>query len=212
MDDIERLQERVRDPIAFGEWLYDSPLEQWQRDTLAAFAKGGRVARAVCNGGGKTRLFAIAGCWYLVSRKKARVVMTAGAARQLDVLRDELSIPYRAGKLDGFKLIEHELEHPDGSKMLWYSADNPGLFEGQHADNLALFIDEAKSVPDDIALASYRLQANVTLCMSSPGAAVGWFYNCFSSQKEFWNTAQIRTGLRSKGRSIKTPPIFLGPC
>ena len=118
--------------------------------------------------------------------------MTAGASRQLDVLRDELAIPYRAGKLDGFKLIEHELEHPDGSKMLWYSADNPGLFEGQHSENLALFIDEAKSVEDDIALASNRLQANTTLVMSSPGAATGWFYNCFSSQKEFWRTAQIK--------------------
>ncbi len=118
--------------------------------------------------------------------------MTAGAARQLDVLRDELAIPFRAGKLDGFKLIEHELEHPDGSKMLWYSADNPGLFEGQHSENLALFIDEAKSVTDDIALASNRLQANTTLVMSSPGAATGWFYNCFSSQKEFWRTAQIK--------------------
>ncbi len=186
------LYKSFSDPVVFGEWLYESPLEEWQRETLRSFAKGGRVARAVCNGGGKTRLFAIAGTWFLVVRKNPRVVMTAGVYRQLDAMRDELAIPVRAGKLEGFKLLEHELIHPDGSKFLWYSSDNPGLFEGQHSDSLALLIDEAKSVANDIALASQRLQATHTLAMSSPAAASGWFYDCFSSQKEFWNTKQIR--------------------
>ncbi len=186
------LYKSFSDPVVFGEWLFDSPLEQWQKDALREYAKGGRIARAVCNGGGKTRLFAIAGAWQLVIRKAPRVVMTAGVYRQLDAMRDELEIPIRNKKLAGWKLLEHELIHPDGSKFLWYSSDNPGLFEGQHAENLALLIDEAKSVPDDIAKASYRLQAKVTLAMSSPGAASGWFYDCFSKQKEFWKTAQIK--------------------
>ncbi len=180
------------DPVIFGEWLFDARLEEWQRDALRDFAKGGRVARAVCNGGGKTRLFAIAGTWNLVIRKNPRSVMTAGVYRQLDAMRDELEIPIRNKKLEGWKLLEHELIHPDGSKFLWYSSDNPGLFEGQHADNLALLIDEAKSVPDAIALASHRLQAKATLAMSSPAAASGWFYGCFSTHKEFWRTAQVK--------------------
>lgn len=118
--------------------------------------------------------------------------MTAGSARQLDAMRDELMIPYSKGKLNGFKLLEHELLHPSGTdKFLWHSTD-AATFEGQHAENLALLIDECKSVDDSIYIASNRLQAKVTLAMSSPGAAEGWFYNCFSSQKEFWNTAQIK--------------------
>ncbi len=180
------------DPCVFGEWLFDSPLEQWQRETLYEFAKTGRIARAVCNGGGKTRLFAIAGPWWLVKRKNPRVVMTAGAYRQLDCMRDELAIPIAKGKLPGWQLKEHELIHPDGAKMLWYSADNPGLFEGQHAENLALFADESKSIKDDIALAFERLQPKVMLCMSSPGGASGWFYKCFGSLRKFWNTAHVK--------------------
>lgn len=119
----------------------------------------------------------------------SRVVATAGVYRQLDVLHDELARVMH--RLDGWKLTEHELEHPSGCKFLWYSADHPGLFEGQHAKHMALLIDEAKSVPRDIAAASERLQATRTLVMSSAGGAVGWFYDCFTSKRAHWNVAQV---------------------
>lgn len=94
-------------------------------------------------------------------------------------------------KLNGWKLTEHELVHPAGTKYLWYAADNPGLFEGQHAKNMALFIDESKSVADGIAAASERLQATHTLVMSSAGGAVGWFYRCFTSARAHWNGEKV---------------------
>lgn len=94
-------------------------------------------------------------------------------------------------KLDGWRLNEHELIHPDGTKFLWYSADNAGLFEGQHAKKMGLFIDEAKSVPPEIAAASERLQADHTLVMSSAGGAVGWFYDLFTRHRTRWRTAAI---------------------
>lgn len=118
--------------------------------------------------------------------------MTAGAYRQLEVMADELSLPYNKGKLKGFKLTDHDLVHPEGSKFLWYSADNPGLFEGQHADNLALLLDESKSIPNEIALASERLQAKYIMAMSSPGGASGWFYDCFATQRKFWDTKHVK--------------------
>lgn len=200
--EVRHLAASFDDPVIFGEWLYECKLDEWQCHTLRKLCDLSndaprRIARAVCNGGGKTRLFAVAGCWILLKRRNARVVHTAGAFRQCMVLKDELSLVIH--KLSGWQLKEQELLHCDGiSKMLWYSADHPGLFEGQHSENMALFIDEAKSVKNEIGINSERLQAKYTLVMSSTGGASGWFYDCFASKKRFWDVDKIKASTISR--------------
>ena len=120
--------------------------------------------------------------------------MTAGVYRQCEVMRDYLmpALPLLNQICPGWKLLEQSLETPDGNKFLWYSADNPGFFEGQHAENLGLFIDESKSVKDEMAKNGIvRLQPKRILAMSSPGPQIGWFYDTFASDREFWDSKSI---------------------
>ena len=193
LDSAERQRRFVdsirSDPVRFIEWLWASPLDEWQRKAARDFASGQRTARAVANGGGKTRLFAGLGVWFISCRFDSKVVMTAGSNRQLASMHLELEKVMH--KLAGFELIQHELKHPCGNRMIWYSTDNPGLAEGHHAQWVALLIDEAKSVPDSIAQASERLQATHTLVMSSAGAQIGWFYNLFTKNRARWKAEQI---------------------
>lgn len=187
--DASALQQRFVDPAVFVEWLTGQPLDEWQRATARDFGRHPRVARCCCNGAGKTRLIAGLLVWWLL-HPESRCVVTAGVYRQLGVMRDEIGRCLH--KLTGWRLLEHELIHPDGvRKAVWYSADHPGLFEGQHATNLALFLDEAKSIPPGIRESSERLQASRTLAMSSPGAALGWFYDCFTRSRTHWLTATV---------------------
>lgn len=191
-DRIRILRESIADPARWCEWLWNEPLDQWQREAAHAFAKGERISRAACNGAGKTRLFAGLGSWNLARFASAKSIMTAGVYRQCLSARDELSrVMY---KLGGWTLKEQELVHPSGTRFMWFAADNPGFFEGHHADYVALLIDEAKSVESGIYLASERLTANkkrFTFAASSPGGAVGWFYDTFTSKREFWNAKHI---------------------
>lgn len=100
-------------------------------------------------------------------------------------------ISARLHRLDGWKMIEQSLTSPDGCKALWYASSEASLFEGQHAANLLLVIDEAKSVEPSIFLAAERLQATTTLYCSSPGAALGSFYDCFAAKRQHYRTRTV---------------------
>lgn len=196
---------KLSDIVCWGEICFASALprglDEWQRDTLIAFQRGGtrgfkdRISRAVCNGGGKSLLFAIAGSWNIGCNPRARSVMTAGVYRQCLVMRDYL-VPALAvlNKIQsGWKLLDDELTAPPDhlnwpQRFLWYTSDNPGLVEGQHAENLALLIDESKSVKDDIARnAMIRMHPKRVLAMSSTGDALGWFYDTFGRDSAGWD-------------------------
>jgi len=88
----------------------------------------------------------------------------------------------------GWKLLEQELVAPDGCKFLWYSADSPKLAEGQHADNLALLLDECKSIKTDMAKnMMLRFGPKKVLAMSSTGDAIGWFADAFGRNAAQWD-------------------------
>ncbi len=192
-DRFEQFRQAVADPIKWTEWLFDIKLDDWAKDAAASFITGKRTARAVCNGGGKTKLFAGLGSWTLARYRNSKAIMTAGVFLQCLGVRDELARSMH--KLSGWTLNERELIHPTtNSRFIWFSADNPGYFEGHHADFVTVLIDESKSVTNGIYAASERLTANkqrFTFAASSTGGATGWFYDCFTRNKEFWDAKQI---------------------
>lgn len=192
-DRLRILRDSLADPIRWTEWLFDCQLDEWSKDACRSFITGKRTARAVCNGGGKTKLFAGLGSWTIARFRNSKSIMTAGVFLQCLGVRDELMRVMH--KLTGWTLNERELIHPTtGSRFIWFSADNPGYFEGHHADFVTVLIDESKSVPGGIYEASERLTANkkrFTFAASSTGGATGWFYECFSNKKEFWDAKQI---------------------
>ncbi len=183
----------IESPANWIEWLWDCKLDDWQRDAANAFARGEPIARCVANSGGKSRLIAGLGTWLLAAYEKVKVVMTAGVYRQCEIMRDMELRPVMH-KLGGWIINDNRLVHPRGTQFMWFSADNPNYFEGHHADHMGVLIDEAKGVDPGIYAASDRCIANVRryrMVVSSAGPALGWFYDCFSRHRDFWNAKQI---------------------
>jgi hypothetical protein len=87
----------------------------------------------------------------------------------------------------GIQINQTELSTPNGSRVIGFSTDDPGRFEGWHADNLLMIIDEAKTVKDEIFMALERCQPNRILVMSSPGGCKGQFYKCFTKEADMWD-------------------------
>lgn len=120
--------------------------------------------------------------------------MTAGVYRQCEIMKDFL-VPV-IGRLNmlspGWTLLEQELTAPDGCKFLWYAADSPRLAEGQHADNLALLLDEGKSINGPMAKnMMLRFQPKKVLAMSSAGDAIGWFADAFGRDSGNWDAKSV---------------------
>jgi phage terminase large subunit len=58
---------------------------------------------------------------------------------------------------------------------------------------VAILVDEAKSVDEDIFEALSRRTATYRLYASSAGAAFGYFYSLFTSRSPYWRTYRIRS-------------------
>lgn len=74
------------DPIAFYEDVFlekYEPLDAWQREALEALSSHDRVAFVASKGVGKSFLEAVAGFWWLVTRRKAQVICTSITASNL---------------------------------------------------------------------------------------------------------------------------------
>src|SRR5208282_3125660 len=85
----------------------------------------------------------------------------------------------------GGELLGTELRFPKtGSRAIGFSTDDPGLFEGWHAERLLVVVDEAKSVDQPIFDAVERVlsagQWVRLLVASTPGGPCGPFYDCFT--------------------------------
>lgn len=120
--------------------------------------------------------------------------MTAGVYRQCEIMKEFLVPVFPRLNLlaPGWNLLEQELTAPDGCKFLWYSADSPRLAEGQHAENLALLLDESKSINGPMAKnMMLRFQPKKVLAMSSAGDAIGWFADAFGRDAGQWDNRAV---------------------
>ena len=84
-----------------------------------------------------------------------------------------------------------QLPFPNGSRILGFSTDEPGNFEGFHNEHLFVIVDEAKSVPDAIFEAIERCQPQRTLIMSSPGGPSGAFYRAFTKERKHFKQHSV---------------------
>jgi hypothetical protein len=84
--------------------------------------------------------------------------------------------------------------HPNGntSRIIGYSATDPGRAEGWHAEDheyhpLLMVVDEAKTVADPLFEAISRCQPTRLLIASSPGGTSGAFYRAFTKEANMWS-------------------------
>ena len=164
-----------------GMSLYD-----WQEKILWDADEHGAISLKAGNGSGKTTSIAAPlALWHAVAFKRSLTIITAGVYRQV---KEQLFPALRryAQKLPGWTFNYTDITAPNGSRIIGFSTDEPGRFEGWHNNNLLVIVDEAKSVPDSIFEAIERCQPTRLILMSSPGGCSGFFYEAFHSRRKFF--------------------------
>lgn len=148
--------------------------------------RGACVALKACNGSGKTSVIgAGAALWHAAIFRSSLTICTAGVFRQV---KEQLfpTIRAHAHKFNGWSFLETEVTTNTKSRILGFSTDDPGRFEGWHAQNLLMIVDEAKTVADSIFEAIERCQPTRLLLLSSPGGCSGFFYQAFNERRKFF--------------------------
>jgi len=144
------------------------------------------VAVKAANGSGKTtHIAAPAALWHAAIFPGSLTIATAGVFRQV---KEQLfpAIRVHAHKFTGWEFNECEVITHHGSRILGFSTDEAGKFEGWHNDNLLIILDEAKSIPDAIFEAVERCQPTRLLLLSSPGGRSGFFFEAFHARRKFF--------------------------
>jgi len=185
-------------PAAFASNVLGINLYDWQRKVLRDLeAKDCRVALRAANGSGKTStVISAILIWHALVYPRSIAVTTAGVFRQVE---SQLwpSLRNHIAKLGGaWEVTSGEIRylHPNGntSRIIGYSATDPGRAEGWHAEDheyhpLLMVVDEAKTVADPLFEAISRCQPTRLLIASSPGGTSGAFYRAFTKEANMWS-------------------------
>ena len=134
--------------------------------------------------------------WYLTAFPESRVVTTAPTFSQVrDLLWSEINAAVG-------KAPEGLFPPCDATRLTisrsWFavglSTDRPERFQGHHAENLLLVVDEASRVHDDIyeAAEGFLTSPNArVLLIGNPTQTSGTFYRAFHSESHLYNTIHI---------------------
>ncbi len=185
-------------PANFAANVLGINLYDWQRKVLRDLeAKDCRVALRAANGSGKTStVISAILIWHALVFPRSIAVTTAGVFRQVE---SQLwpSLRNHIAKLGGaWEVTSGEIRylHPNGntSRIIGYSATDPGRAEGWHAEDheyhpLLMVVDEAKTVADPLFEAISRCQPTRLLIASSPGGTSGAFYRAFTKEANMWS-------------------------
>ena len=192
---------KFNDPLEMITFIDDDLLNksmivhEWQARILRDYAKptdADKPYKAVvraANGSGKDK-FIIAPCavWTCMTNSNAVAIITTASGNQLDRQTDKYIRQLMQGinKLLGTQIWKINYRHYtnllNGSTIELFVTDEPGRAEGWHPvvkdGELAIFVSEAKSVPDEIFQSLARCTGfTKRVDVSSPGIPSGHFYN-----------------------------------
>ncbi|MEI6715152.1 MAG: terminase family protein [Verrucomicrobiota bacterium] len=173
-------------PVGFALGVLGMALHDWQEKILWDANQPGAIALKAGNGSGKTTSIAAPlALWHTVAYPNSLTIITAGVYRQV---KEQLfpALRLHARKFAEWTFNDTDIQAPNGSRIIGFSTDEAGRFEGWHNKNLLVIVDEAKSVPDSIFEAIERCQPTRLLTMSSPGGCSGFFYEAFNSRRKFF--------------------------
>ncbi len=196
MSTAPRQADQVRAPLdltpaEFARHILGLSLYDWQDQILTDLDQPGAYSLRAANESGKTStIFLPFILWFLTTFPRGQIVCTAGVYRQV---KTQLFPKLRAivPRLEGWSSGEATLDNGRGGNALGFRAVDPGMFEGYHGSGaeapLAILVDEAKSVADDIFTAIARCRPDWLLMASSPGEAHGEFYRSHTSLAKFYH-------------------------
>lgn len=186
-------------PAGFAAGILGLSLYPWQVAELNKLELPGMISTRCCNEAGKTTyLAAPALLWVMACFAGATVVITSGSWRQV---KEQLfpAISRFAPMLPGWDIQDTRVIAPNGSRLVGFSTDDAGLFEGFHVGAgghaetpLLIIVDEAKSVDEAIFEAIDRCRPTWLWLMSSPGPATGRFYRSHTADRRHYRTGVVR--------------------
>jgi hypothetical protein len=170
----------------------------WQAKVLLSLESGNQTTAACCNNAGKTStIFPAAALWVLLNFPKVRMVYLSATHKQVKEQFFANLFRFRFHQaFAGWTWNETELRTPQGGYITGRSTDTSGNIEGYHArpdSPVAILVDEAKSVSEEIFEALSRCTATFRLYASSTGPAFGHFHSLFTSSSAYWRTYRIRS-------------------
>lgn len=178
-------------PVGFARGILGLENYAWQDRILTDLEiQGNKISAKCCNEAGKTtHIGAPAVLWPMACFAGAQVVVTSGSWRQV---KTQLfpAIKRFQPILRGWEIHDTTITAPNGSTCVGFSTDDAGRFEGFHTGPqghretpLLVMVDEAKSVDRAIFEAIDRCRPTWRLYMSSPGPAVGEFYDSHTKHR-----------------------------
>ena len=188
----------------FASKVLGLPLYDWQRRVLSDVDRpNSRTAAKCANGSGKTsHISAPAALWHPCCYPASITITTSGVFRQV---KEQMwpQIRRMAGRLKGFEIevnqtditVKHEGGDDNTSKVVGFSTDDPGKFEGWHGESLLGIFDESKTIPDEIFEAWERCaqgQPARVLLLSSPGRSSGQFFRAFNDESHLWKAHTVQ--------------------
>lgn len=184
-----------RDPVFFCRHVLG--VEPWskQREVLEGVRDHGRVAVRSGHGTGKSFIAASAALWFLYSYYPAKVITTAPTWNQVRaILWNEIRSQHAAARIPlGGTVLEERIKLAPGAFAVGLSTDEAERFQGYHAENILVILDEAPGVRDEIWEASETLLTSRMarmLAIGNPTRPSGRFFRCFAPESG-WNQVHI---------------------
>jgi hypothetical protein len=199
-EERDDLGESLEDPTRFArKWLQ---ADTWgvQEGILQSIANGSKTAVKACHSSGKTFIAAAAVLWFLARYKEAIVVTTAPTHNQVEKLlwgeihsaRERSRYPFPKPNLVELKFGPKR--YAIGFTTSVTKSDEGVKFQGFHADNILIILDEAPGVDPKIweAIEGARAGGNVSiLALGNPTIASGPFHEAFHAGRDTWNLFTI---------------------
>jgi phage terminase large subunit len=181
----------ARDVLRFEAWSK-------QAEIMRAVLEHHRVAVRSSHGPGKTATAAQIVLWFLRVFRNSRVITTAPTWAQVEQL---LWREIRAGVA---RATPDEFPAASATKLElgveWFaiglSTNEPERFQGHHADNLLLVVDEASGVDERIFEAAegfLTAEGAHMLLVGNPTRVGGQFHRAFTTERAQWRTIHIST-------------------
>jgi hypothetical protein len=145
-----------------------------------------RVAVRACHGVGKTKVAAWVAIWFLYCHRNSKVITTAPTWHQVEnLLWREIHAAHATSRIPlGGKVLQTQIELGKQWFALGLSTDKPERFQGFHAENILLIVDEASGVDQRIFEAAEGFLTSPgakLLLIGNPTQLSGEFYNAFRS-------------------------------
>jgi hypothetical protein len=183
----KKILDRARqDPVFFVRQVLGGDPWEKQEEILEAVRDHKRVAVRACHGVGKTKVAAWVALWFLYTHPNSKVITTAPTWHQVEnLLWREIHAAHAASRIPlGGKVLQTQIELGKQWFALGLSTDKPERFQGFHAEDILLIVDEASGVEQYIFDAAEGFLTSTgakLLLIGNPTQLSGEFYNAFRS-------------------------------